>query len=538
MFSGRISVSNETGSLKRSAARPRKEGLLARLNAQLEAHEITEPSPFLPLLLCICLYVRISFTFAMRPLWHDEIYTYYIAKSATLSHFMAAVSTLDLQPPLQYALTRLSFMAFGSSDFAARIPSLVAFLGGSLCLYHFVRYKLGRFYGLTAMLVLWLSPFLRYSAEARPYALTLGFFCLAMLGWQAAIEHRRRRLGVFGIAFGVSGMLMSHCFSPILVAILVLAEGVRSLEAREIDWPVYLGLLAPTPFVLLYLPLLRHFDAWTVIPLEFQASFLKIIAFYPDLLSAMATVLLVALIAGLIVGGAAPPPKCVKSPVACRHEIALVLGLLSLPALVNLLLMRTGGAFWPRYCLESAIGMSLLFVYVLAKLSSGSRAAAAIAAFCIGTGIASAFIVQGVTPTERTIVRTLSLYDLDPHLPLVTASGLTFLEMNKREKEALLSRVFYLQNRDAALRYAHATIFEGNEALRDYFPIRGTVEGYAEFVRRNPHFLVLGTPDYPEDWLIAKLIADGAELNFKGEIKPGYKDRMIFDVKLPRGTRF
>src|SRR5207302_1016243 len=117
-------------------------------------------------------------------------------------------------------------------------------------------------------------------------------------------------------------------------------------------------------------------------------------------------------------------------------------------------------------------------------------------------------------------------------LPLVDASGLTFFEMNKREDPEILAHVFYLTDHDAAIRYAHATIFEGTGILRDYFPIRGTVMPYRDFVSQNSHFFVLGTPDYPEDWLIPKLMDDGAELDFKGELRSSYKDQMIFEVTM------
>ena len=131
------------------------------------------------------------------------------------------------------------------------------------------------------------------------------------------------------------------------------------------------------------------------------------------------------------------------------------------------------------------------------------------------------------------MVKDVSLKELDPRLPLVDASGLTFLEMNKRENAALLSRVFYLTDRDAALRYAHATIFEKTGILHEYWPIRSTVMPYRDFVLQTPHFFVLGTPDYPEDWLIPKLMDDGADLRFKGELRSSYKDQMIFEVTLP-----
>jgi hypothetical protein len=194
--------------------------------------------------------------------------------------------------------------------------------------------------------------------------------------------------------------------------------------------------------------------------------------------------------------------------------------------------MRHGGAFWPRYCIPTGMGFSLLFVFIVAKLTKGSRAAAAVVAGCAFLGMATSVVLIIARPHERTMVRQLTLKDLDPKLPLVDASGLTFLEMNKREDPNLLARVFYLTDRDAAVKYAHATIFEGTEKLREYWPIRGNVEPYQEFVRKSPRFIVLGTPDYPEDWLIPKLLDDGAQLDFIGELHNSYRDHLIFEVTL------
>ena len=83
------------------------------------------------------------------------------------------------------------------------------------------------------------------------------------------------------------------------------------------------------------------------------------------------------------------------------------------------------------------------------------------------------------------------------------------------------------------MQYAGATIFESLPEVKKQFPIRGNVEPYVQFVKEHPHFLVLGTPNYPEDWLIPKLLDDGADLKFKGELRQSsYKDSMIFEVKL------
>jgi hypothetical protein len=512
-------------------SRSRVQDWFKQLSSRLEQSD--DSSPFLPLIAAIFFFVFIAIARSMRPLWHDELYTYYIANSPTVARFMAAVSRLDLNPPLQYVLTRFSLSLLGDSNLAVRIPFIVGFLVGSISLYYFVRQKLGRFYGLTAMLVLWCSPFSLYATEARPYALVLGFLGVTMVGWQAAIEGRSRRLGLFAIGFGVWGMLMSHCFSPITVGVIAVAELIRSAERRKIDWPIWISLAIPTPFMVVYLPLFRRLENWTVLPPEFQASGLKIIDFYSDLLSATSALLLIALVIGLLLCRATAAPDKEDRPVLTKYDIGLLLGLLSLPVFINLFLMRSGGAFFPRYCIATGFGLGLLFVFILAKLSNGSRTAAAITAGCIFLGILGSTASEVLHPPARAIVKTLSLNELNPELPLVAASGLTFLEMNKREDPSFLSRLFYLTDRTAAIQYAHATIFEGDGMLREYFPIHGTVEAYKDFVRQSPHFLVLGTPNYGEDWLIAKLVADNAKLDFKGELRRGYKDQMIFEVRMP-----
>jgi 4-amino-4-deoxy-L-arabinose transferase-like glycosyltransferase len=505
---------------------------LANVSAGLEAYE-TDGSFFLLLAPAFALYAFFVLGAASRPLWHDELYTYYIAKAPTLARFIDQVTHIDLQPPLQYVLSRASLRLLGDSDFATRVPSMIAFTVGSSCFYFFVRRRLGRFYALTAMLVFWLTPFLQYASEARPYALVIGFLGLAMLSWQMATDGSRRGLGLFGLAFGVCGMLVSQAFSPVLIAILGVAELVRSVDRRKIDWPVWAALVGPSPLILLYIPIFHRFGGWTALPPKFQASVFKIITFYADMLSAVAVVLLIALVAALIMYRSAGRVNEKSVFAASKHEIALVLGLSSLPIIINLLLMRTGGAFWPRYCIPAGMGFSLLFVYILAKLTNASRAAGATAAFCVFLGMAMGIALIVARPREPAMVREVSLKQLDPTVPLVDASGLTFLEMNKREDAALLSRVYYLTDQDAATRYAHATIFEGMGALRQYWPIPGSVMPYGDFIRQNTHFFVLGTPDYPEDWLIPKLLDDGADLQFKGELDSSYRDHMIFEVTIP-----
>lgn len=46
-------------------------------------------------------------------------------------------------------------------------------------------------------------------------------------------------------------------------------------------------------------------------------------------------------------------------------------------------------------------------------------------------------------------------------------------------------------------------------------------------------FLVLGTPGYPEDWLIPCLQDTRAVLQYLGDYATPYKDKLLFKVTLP-----
>jgi hypothetical protein len=125
-----------------------------------------------------------------------------------------------------------------------------------------------------------------------------------------------------------------------------------------------------------------------------------------------------------------------------------------------------------------------------------------------------------------------SLSQVRPDLPFVDASGLTFLEMDHRADDSFARRIYYLTDQQAAMQYAHATLFEGLSFLKHEFPIRANVVPYEQFIQQHRTFLVYGTVDYPEDWLLRKLMADGATVQYLGKFRDSYKDEDLYQVAL------
>jgi hypothetical protein len=93
-----------------------------------------------------------------------------------------------------------------------------------------------------------------------------------------------------------------------------------------------------------------------------------------------------------------------------------------------------------------------------------------------------------------------------------------------------------LRDLDAAARYAHSNmfeVFEPPDRMKPWFPISANVDQYNHFVSQHNQFLVFGTEDYPEDWLLPKLQADGAQLSELGDYPGPYKDSMLYLVTMP-----
>ena len=466
----------------------------------------------------IVYYLALATAANQRHLWHDELYTFYIARAPSLSDLWRDLR-LDLNPPLGYFLARVAMQLFGNTAFAVRLPSMIGFLTGSLCLYALVSRRLRPSYGLLAVLIFWSTPALYFATEARPYGLILGFFGLAMLSWQRARESPRPAWAVPILAFGVCGMMLSHFFAIFFLTPFLLAELIRLIRSRHPDWPITAALFLPAILPLFFLPI----QSGAAFPPAFQAGLRKMASYYYWTLHPEGWVILLGFCVALALRktGAKSAARAGGLPHA---ELAFVVGLLALPITVNAAMMSTHGAFFTRYAAPALFAYPLVLVFLLSAVTGSNRFSAL--AMC---GLLALYIpIQNLAKPRPA---SLNIAQIHPELPLVAASGLTFLEMDHYEPPETVGRLYYLTDREHALQYAHATLFEG-PAIKQHFPIRARVEPFVDFVQAHPRFLVLGTPDYPEDWLLRYLLAIHARLEFLGEFPSEYKDSQLFVAEM------
>ena len=73
--------------------------------------------PRFTLAVLFAIYICAHLGYSLRvPLWHDELFTYYIAQAPTVRELLHLTRTIDLNPPLSYLITRVTFHILGDNQ--------------------------------------------------------------------------------------------------------------------------------------------------------------------------------------------------------------------------------------------------------------------------------------------------------------------------------------------------------------------------------------------------------------------------------------
>jgi len=472
-----------------------------------------------------------------RPLWYDELTTNMPALVGGFDWDLRLGVQHGLLPAL---LAKISVAIFGRGNWALRLPATLGYLGASACIYTLLRrLRTGNLFALFAVLIFWSTPSFDYAAEARPYGLILGLGAGLLLAWQRAVTEERRAWSLAAIALSELCLIFCHPLAILAAMPILFAEAARLRSRRKADWPLWIcagyPALGVVPIFLVhpvhpaYSPLLNG-----------QLS--NGIIFYLGILQSVAPAVMFAALAALLT--IKPPAEAGleergEAPSQWKLSpafFALMAGGLAIPFVVNAVLALTlTNPYYPRYSIPGTLPVPIIAALILARRTGRSARAGVIA-----LGAAFAFFLLGEmqrqhpevwhAPPVATSLQVESRKDL----PFVAASGLTFTEMAEREPASFLSRVYYLRDPEGAVRYAHSGLFETKDFVEymGFLPKKGIVTPYADFIRTHRKFLVYGTVSYWEDWLLRRLMAEGAQLVWLGQVRGSYKDVDLYEVTL------
>ncbi len=172
-------------------------------------------------LCAVALLARVATT---RGLWVDEAISVDQAQMP-FGRMIDDMATTDVHPPLHHSLLWVTVRIFGTSEFAVRLPSLIAGVALVPVMWWVGRVIYDRRTGWVAAILAAIAPFcVWYSQEARMYSL---FMLLAAVAVGAQVQAIRRGRTADWVVYGVATALMlwTQYFALLPIAVQQVAFG-------------------------------------------------------------------------------------------------------------------------------------------------------------------------------------------------------------------------------------------------------------------------------------------------------------------------
>ena len=487
-----------------------------------------EAHPLECMVVLVLLYVPLAVIEAHSHLIsRDEIYTWRISQAPTLRRMLALTRETNLHPPLHYLLQRWSLKLDLPRWLGSRLPNMIAGLITLLALFRFAAKRFGSTIAMTAAAAFLCSPAVDLAWQNQPYMLLLCALLLLLFAWEAAIAPDRTWRSVVCVLLASLAVVADHRTGVACLLPFAVGEVVRFRRSHRTDWPLWLCLF--TPFLLGVIYQTRFLQTRSLTD-EYLPSLVMSWNIYGDLLYDFffATAVCIFLLALLPFLREAPAPR---QRVLHPEELAVLCAIALLP-IVTL-----------SFC--AMVGIALL---VPCLIATRSRAPRVLSVFIFCTLVAS--VIQKAS-TEWAVGGTyaaalfqtgrvpIHLQDLNPSLPIVDASSATFVEMSDRESAQLVSRLYYLTDRNASLRYsgyAISTFFASEEKTRESLGLDSHVSKLHDFVAQHPKFYMIAAYPADDDWLPRKLADSGVNVDYLGKFVSSYDNDDIFLVTVPPGA--
>lgn len=480
--------------------------------ARSDTMPVTAWLKHLPIVLLggLFLYV-IGFKAAYTGLWFDEITTYYVSGLDDAGAIIdALLARADNHPPIDYLARHYSMAILGPSEFSFRLPSILAMLLASVCLYIFVLRRATVLPAIVAFAFPLATYALRYSYEARPYALLFASMCLALLSWQLVTEKPTLlRLAFFTLCLSLGPHV--HYYGVLNYVPLAAGELWRWWEQRRVSWTIVGCVVASFAIDALLIPFALHASEfathfWTRVgpgemPFIYSALFVDAV---PGLVAAAAGC---AIAAYFFRNGSDHQPN---PPAIPRHEVVAVLVLCLVPASTYVLNALVTHAYADKYLINTVVGVALLLAFLTVRMQARRIVYALMIALSIGTWAGFRLVYMGrYTPAKPyALPAPVMQFFESATQPVAIFGDHRFMEMYFYLPPHLQAKVHLLTDRKLAIDY---TGEDTNEiVIRNLQSIvKLPMDNLCEFTKAHRRFLLyVALPT----WVVQQLIKDGATL--------------------------
>ncbi|HSP96974.1 MAG TPA: glycosyltransferase family 39 protein, partial [Candidatus Dormibacteraeota bacterium] len=400
---------------------------------------------------------------SLKPFSLDELDVFEIAQLPTADIWRAWFESGDGMPPMVHFATHLVGSALGLSHITARLPAMVGFWLMCVCIFIFLRRRVGLALAAIGMLLPVTAPVAySYAYEARGYGIVLGFSGAAMVCWDLAHDSRWRRLALLGLPICLAAAIATHFYAVLVIVPLALGELARTVERRRVDWLLWAGCLAALVVLLPVNPVVAHVRGLREVAMRaHRVSVSELADVWSQFLSVSITYLgllaIVCLAQGRWSAAVVAPASASGERRLTAADWALAVSWMALPVGVWLLANLVTGNFMFRYAIVTIVGFGL-GVPLLCHMAVRHRPAIApwlagwVAVTAVGSLLAAQYSLRTTTLTTEHIAagrgcaRLLTLWGRLPadELPIVVADFNVFHQLHHYGSEGLRRRLVFV----------------------------------------------------------------------------------------------
>lgn len=430
----------------------------------------------------------------VNPYWMDEVLAVWTARLPTLGAVWVALSKgAEFSPPLfhwlLHGLTRMGL----HGRLAMRAPSILAVYGVAWCAFVLVGRRKLEIAALAFTAVI-ASGLADYAVQARPYALVVLCFSVAVVLWRGFGRRIRKGLAAAEIAVLLGLAIGLHFYAVVLAGTLGLVELAWSVKHRRLRWQVLVAIAAAGASILIWWPILQHVSAFNrgdtaapyyyahPTPMRLAAAYLGDLVGHSAILASPFLLLLAA--------GAAAFLLSFKTPWRIGDLDLLTIGACLIPVLVYGFALLVSHTFNERYGVACALGVALVIARSVAALPQARWVALGLGALLL-IGMLSPL---RTAPLANDLRADAALADrAPPGLPIVTGNGLRFLELGENTDPEIAPRLVYLTAPDEG-ELGDPTNEHQVERWKAIDP-RLAVERATPFFVAHPQFILFRDPD-------------------------------------------
>ncbi len=443
--------------------------------------------------------------------WFDELFTIYLCRLPDFkSTWTAVMHGADFNPPLFYLLTRGAQRLFGEGLIATRLPEVIGVWLFGVCLYIFVRRRVGSMPGLIAGLLPFFTLVQFYAYDARPPGIVLGWCGLALICWQRADEKRGRYIWLAGFALSLIAAVLTYVYAVYLLIPFGAVELWALCTRRKVNWGIVGGIaFALAVAIPVYLPLLRMYRSLVSFgglsrgPVDVLQSF-----FVASMAPALIVLLLCILFFALHRGWKTEPN--VSTLVIPRRDLLIAIAFACLPIFGVAGVKVSKGVFFDRYFLSSIAGYAIMLGFAARgrNLRSWIPGALAVSMLLLLLGDFGMAVRHLVLHRDFDLIEPSShfLFSLDTSKPMLRSQALldaprdedilvfrepSYLYFYRYAPSALLSRLY-----DGGLK-DNDVFLNGYRRLATWAHLDLKTTALVPFLATHKRFLVYGSAEGP-----------------------------------------